>query len=43
MTIMVTCMSGIMLCAMCFLHFYWFSIFVQMVFIAITTGKSEDI
>jgi len=36
-------MSGIMLCAMCFLHFYWFSIFVQMVYIAITTGKSEDI
>ena len=28
---------------MCFLHFYWFSIFIQMIKVAVTTGKAEDL
>jgi hypothetical protein len=43
MFIIISLISGIMLCAMCFLHFFWFSIFVKMIIVKIKTGKSEDI
>lgn len=28
---------------MCFLHFYWFNIFIQMILVAVRTGKAEDL
>ena len=29
----VSCLSMIMLCAMCFLHYYWFTIFCQIIYV----------
>jgi len=43
MFIIISAISGVMLCAMCFLHYYWFTLFVQMVYVKVTTGVSEDI
>ena len=43
MFIIISFISMIMLCAMCFLHFFWFGIFIQMIIVKVKTGKSEDI